>query len=249
MYKAVAMTVRDMLTSKRGDFKQEVNGTGSKRVYYMCMEFLLGRSLKTSICNLGLSSEYANVLKDYGIKYVSTVYDYPLMEAPSGFTVPRYAGVEGYDVITLNRNNNDIPWYEISTNLDKMPVLHGIFGCHWPNLLHEDKERHGEIIDNWVRYFERCRDSYGIILSRDIAFAATQSLYEEYTKISFENGKACLDFSSVPEALGREDKLYVSSKTPIAAYEGCELSVYEKRAGFINYELKPKGKRVILKTC
>ena len=67
MYKAVAMTVRDMLTSKRGDFKQEVNGTGSKRVYYMCMEFLLGRSLKTSICNLGLSSEYANVLKDYGI--------------------------------------------------------------------------------------------------------------------------------------------------------------------------------------
>ena len=68
MYKAVAMTVRDMLTSKRGDFKHEVNGTGSKRVYYMCMEFLLGRSLKTSLCNLGLSKEYAEVLKEYGVE-------------------------------------------------------------------------------------------------------------------------------------------------------------------------------------
>ena len=58
MYKAVAMTVRDMLTSKRNDFKHEVNDTQSKRVYYMCMEFLLGRSLKTSLGNLGLSDEY-----------------------------------------------------------------------------------------------------------------------------------------------------------------------------------------------
>ena len=33
MYKAVAMTVRDMLTSKRNDFKHEVNDTQSKRVY------------------------------------------------------------------------------------------------------------------------------------------------------------------------------------------------------------------------
>ena len=49
MYKAVAMTVRDLLTSKRGDFKQDVNSVGAKRVYYMCMEFLLGRSLKTNL--------------------------------------------------------------------------------------------------------------------------------------------------------------------------------------------------------
>ena len=43
MYKATAMTVRDILTEKRGAFKKKVNQTGSKRVYYMCMEFLLGR--------------------------------------------------------------------------------------------------------------------------------------------------------------------------------------------------------------
>ena len=66
MYKAVVMTVKDILTEKRGDFKHEVNEKGAKRVYYMCIEFLLGRSLKTSICNLGLSDEYADVLGEYG---------------------------------------------------------------------------------------------------------------------------------------------------------------------------------------
>ncbi len=66
MYKAVAMTIKDILTQKRGDFKQEVNAKGAKRVYYMCVEFLLGRSLKTNLCNLGLDKEYGAALKEYG---------------------------------------------------------------------------------------------------------------------------------------------------------------------------------------
>jgi len=68
MYKAVSMTVRDILTEKRGDFKKEVNKQGAKRVYYMCMEFLLGRSLKTNVCNLGLQNEYGEALKKLGFE-------------------------------------------------------------------------------------------------------------------------------------------------------------------------------------
>ena len=66
MYKAVAMTVKDILTEKRGDFKHEVNEKGAKRVYYMCVEFLLGRSLKTCICNLGMTKEYEEALGQFG---------------------------------------------------------------------------------------------------------------------------------------------------------------------------------------
>ena len=66
MYKATAMTVRDILTEKRGSFKKKVNQAGGKRVYYMCMEFLLGRSLKTNVCNLGLDKEYAEALSAMG---------------------------------------------------------------------------------------------------------------------------------------------------------------------------------------
>ena len=68
MYKAVAMTVRDILTEKRGEFKKEVNKQGAKRVYYMCMEFLLGRSLKTNLCNLGLDKEYESALGNMGFE-------------------------------------------------------------------------------------------------------------------------------------------------------------------------------------
>lgn len=66
LYRACAMTVRDMLNQKRSDFKNEINLQGKKRVYYMCMEFLVGRSLKTNLCNLGLTEKYREALKSFG---------------------------------------------------------------------------------------------------------------------------------------------------------------------------------------
>ena len=66
MYKAVALTVKDILTEKRVDFRNSVNRVGGKRVYYMCIEFLLGRSLKNNLCNLGLAEAYEKVLSGMG---------------------------------------------------------------------------------------------------------------------------------------------------------------------------------------
>ncbi len=66
MYKAAAMTVRNMLSDKRTAYKKQVNRAGAKRVYYMCMEFLLGRSLKTNLHNLGLAEAYKKALKQLG---------------------------------------------------------------------------------------------------------------------------------------------------------------------------------------
>ena len=62
MYKAVVQTVKDILAEKRSEFKARTNKEGGKRVYYMCMEFLLGRSLKTNLCNLGLQPWLAGAL-------------------------------------------------------------------------------------------------------------------------------------------------------------------------------------------
>ncbi len=66
MYKACAMTVKDILSEKRNDYKKLVNSKGGKRVYYMCMEFLLGRSFKTNLCNLGMEKQYSEVLNELG---------------------------------------------------------------------------------------------------------------------------------------------------------------------------------------
>ncbi len=181
----------------------------------------------------------SHILSDYGIKYVSTIFDAPCMHVPSGFKRPKNVGIEGGKIITLDRNNNEVPWFEISTSLDDMPPAKGIFGCHWPNILHEDKTRHNEVIDNWVRYFERCSNTYGIILSRDIAFAATQSLFSEYCSVSYENGRMTVDISAVPKTEARADKFYISSLSEIKACRGCRLEVYEYKNGFINYEVTP----------
>ena len=68
VYKSVALTLKDILTEKRKAFKNEVNEKGAKRVYYMCMEFLLGRSLRTNLCNLGLTEEYKTALDELGFE-------------------------------------------------------------------------------------------------------------------------------------------------------------------------------------
>ena len=96
------------------------------------------------------------------------------------------------------------------------------------------------MLDGWVKYFERCSNTYGTILSRDIAFAATQSLFFEYSSVSYEkNGRTVIDISSVPKVASRADKFYISSREEIKSYTGCTLSVYERKEGFINYEVTP----------
>lgn len=66
MYKAAAISVKNLLSEKRSAYKKKVNAAGAKRVYYMCMEFLLGRSLKTNLNNLGLANAYQKALKSLG---------------------------------------------------------------------------------------------------------------------------------------------------------------------------------------
>ena len=42
MYKAVSMTVVDILLQKKKQFNRKVKEQKSKRIYYLCMEFLVG---------------------------------------------------------------------------------------------------------------------------------------------------------------------------------------------------------------
>ena len=59
------MSIRDIMLEKRHNFHLKTKATKSKRVYYLCMEFLMGRSLKNSVFNLGLKDTFADALKEY----------------------------------------------------------------------------------------------------------------------------------------------------------------------------------------
>ncbi len=67
-YKAVALIVRELMAKGRAEFDQNAGRTETKRIYYLCMEFLLGRSLKNNLFNLGLEQSFQAALAEYGIK-------------------------------------------------------------------------------------------------------------------------------------------------------------------------------------
>ena len=67
-YKAVALIVREMLTRGRKEFKDRAEKTNTKMIYYLCMEFLLGRSLKNNLFNLGIEEDFREALEGMGVK-------------------------------------------------------------------------------------------------------------------------------------------------------------------------------------
>jgi starch phosphorylase len=74
IYKALSIIVVNHLKAKRSKFLNEVNSSGAKQVYYISMEFLMGRSLKTNLFNLGMDDTAKSLLKDdFGIN-IDRVY-------------------------------------------------------------------------------------------------------------------------------------------------------------------------------
>ncbi len=66
-YKAVAMIVRDMLSEMNSDFRHEAKKQDTKEIYYLCMEFLMGRSLKNNLYNLDLIDTFKEALASFDV--------------------------------------------------------------------------------------------------------------------------------------------------------------------------------------
>lgn len=64
--KATILSVRDTLTKKRSEFHDKVKKQHPKRVYYLCMEFLVGPQLRNNLMNLGMADEYRAALNEMG---------------------------------------------------------------------------------------------------------------------------------------------------------------------------------------
>ena len=70
-YKAVALILKDMMMHGRKEIHNEAKHSDSKKVCYLCMEFLMGRSLKNNLFNLNLTNTMQSALADFGIKLES----------------------------------------------------------------------------------------------------------------------------------------------------------------------------------
>ena len=75
IYKALSAVVVGLLKEKRRKFSNQVHSAGKKEIYYLSMEFLMGRSLKTSLYNLEINDMVTDILKKWDVN-IDRIYDY-----------------------------------------------------------------------------------------------------------------------------------------------------------------------------
>lgn len=75
IYKALSTVVVDLLREKRRKFRAKNHSIGNKEVYYLSMEFLMGRSLKLSLYNLEINTIVEEILNDWDVN-MDRIYDY-----------------------------------------------------------------------------------------------------------------------------------------------------------------------------
>ena len=75
IYKATTLSIKDILTEKRGNFHETVKKQHPKKVYYLCMEFLVGRQMHNNLMNLEIEEVYRKALSDMGFD-IDKLYEF-----------------------------------------------------------------------------------------------------------------------------------------------------------------------------
>ena len=75
IYRATCICIRDILTQTRVNFKKQVHEKNAKQIYYMSMEFLLGRSLKNHLFNMGITDEVTKAIESFGVS-MDEIYEF-----------------------------------------------------------------------------------------------------------------------------------------------------------------------------
>jgi starch phosphorylase len=143
---AVAFAVRDQLVGRWIETQQKYYDEDQKRVYYLSMEFLIGRSLENSLVNLNLLENYQKAMRELGFD-LNMLFE---IEADAGLGnggLGRLAACFLDSMATLG-----IPGYGYGIRYD-----YGIF----TQSIHNGYQI--ETPDNWLRYgnpWEICRSEY-----------------------------------------------------------------------------------------
>jgi starch phosphorylase len=72
-FQAIALSVRELISEKWIRTQQRYYDVDAKRVYYLSLEFLLGRLLQNYAINLGLADEYSKSVSALGITYEDAI--------------------------------------------------------------------------------------------------------------------------------------------------------------------------------
>ncbi len=69
LYEVTVAAMKDVILKNRSAFHKRVAAAEGKKVFYLCMEFLIGRSLENNVKNLGLYDALTHILGDFGSSF------------------------------------------------------------------------------------------------------------------------------------------------------------------------------------
>lgn len=124
---------------------------------------------------------------------------------------------------------------------DRAPQKRSVFGMHWTNFLRFNPSRNMEYLPDWIAYFKRQSEIFGVMLSKDIAFSANQLLYCQNAKLTFEEHKCIIDLKDVmkQDFVERKNEFYISFKNQLRPKEaiGGTMELYETHRNFRTYKI------------
>ena len=170
MYRAVALTMRDMLVKKWISTQKNYYARHQKRVYYLSLEFLVGRSLGNSLINLGFFDAVAGALREMGYD-LEAIREQEEDAALGNGGLGRLAACFMDSIATLK-----IPAYGYGINYE-----YGLFHQDIINGCQVERP------DNWLRFgtpwaFERTLPLYPV------------SFYGKVRSFSDEQGRYCCEW-------------------------------------------------------
>jgi len=184
------------------------------------------------------NDDFASVLKDY-VKYWHN-YSFDHSRVRCGVIMTKSAAMLA-------------PWNAYDLDPRKLKIYSaeeaGIIAGHWPNLLRFDPENNLERLADWKDYFDRQAEVFGVVMSRDVAFAHHQQLYRYYSKVEEENGMIKLDLTEPDKLDPYEEKhpIYISFKNGSEPTEciGGNMSLYETKKEFKTYKIERTEENII----
>ncbi len=176
-FKALALAVRDRIVHQWTQTQQTHHDKQVKRIYYLSLEFLMGRAMTNNINNLGLEKEFKKALSDLGYSY-EEIIDYEVDAGLGNGGLGRLAACFLDSMATM-----DLPAYGYGLRYN-----YGIFRQKIENGYQLEQP------DDWLRYGNPWE-----IERSDLTFPVR---FGGYTKAITENGETYYKWLDTTNVIG-----------------------------------------------
>jgi hypothetical protein len=126
----------------------------------------------------GRQVSLAQLLGKRGVRYINTPFRimYNKEKAQN-----RYFGFDS-GVITIDRGEDQFNW-DVFPAVPESEIKGPTIGMHWPNMLHPNPERNGEIVERWIKYLRPCNNRADMMLAPDSVSFRNQLVHNQLTTI------------------------------------------------------------------